>query len=153
MRVGNYVDPFFMDFFSLGYFGLFFASFLSATVVPFSSEGILLLFLSATYSPISCLFVATIGNSLGGITNYLIGSLGNPLWLKRFGINENKVASFEKRIQKFGFWLAFFSWVPIIGDPLTIALGFFKVPFWKVLILLIIGKFLRYFILVLPWVW
>jgi membrane protein YqaA with SNARE-associated domain len=75
------------------------------------------------------------------------------MWLKRFGINENKLGSFEKRIQKFGFWLAFFSWVPIIGDPMTIALGFFKVPFWKVLILLILGKFLRYFILVLPWVW
>ena len=153
MRVGNYVDPFFMDFFSLGYFGLFFASFLSATIVPFTSEGILLLFLGAAYNPILCLFCATVGNSLGGITNYIIGSFGNPLWLKRFGINENKLASFEKRIQKFGFWLAFFSWVPIIGDPMTIALGFFKVPFWKVLILLILGKFLRYFILVLPWVW
>lgn len=139
-----------MDFFSLGYLGLFLAAFLSATIIPFTSEGILLLLLSQNYDPWLCLTLATIGNSLGGLTNYAIGSFGNPLWLKRFGVSEIKLLSFEKRVQKHGYWLAFFSWVPFIGDPLTIALGFFRVPFWRVCFLLVLGKFLRYLVLILP---
>lgn len=139
-----------MDFFSLGYFGLFLAAFLSATIIPFTSEGILLLLLSQDFDPWTCLFLATTGNSLGGLTNYAIGSFGNPLWLKRFGVSEFKIRSFETRVQKHGYWLAFFSWVPFIGDPLTIALGFFKVPFWRVTFLLVLGKFLRYLVLILP---
>lgn len=139
-----------MDFISLGYLGLFLAAFLSATIIPFTSEGILLLLLSQDYDPWLCLVLATIGNSLGGITNYFIGLLGNPLWLKRFGVNEKKLFGFEKRVQKHAYWLAFFSWVPFIGDPLTIALGFFRVPFWKVTFLIVLGKFLRYLVLVLP---
>lgn len=139
-----------MDLISLGYIGLFIAAFLSATILPMASEGVLLILLYQGYDPIGCLFIATIGNSLGGITNYWIGILGNPLWLKRFGLKENRLISFEKRIQKYGYWLAFFSWVPFIGDPLTIALGFFRVPFWKVAVLLVLGKFLRYLVFVIP---
>jgi membrane protein YqaA with SNARE-associated domain len=76
--------------------------------------------------------------------------LGNPLWFKRFGVKEEKLISFELRIQKYGYWLAFFSWLPFIGDPMTIALGFFRVPFWKVTFLIVLGKFLRYLVLILP---
>lgn len=133
-----------MDYISLGYFGLFAASFLSATILPMSSEGILLLMLSSNYDPLTCLIIATAGNSLGGITNYGIGILGNPNWLKRLGVNEEKLYSFEARIKRHGYFLAFLSWVPFIGDPLTIALGFFRVPFWRVLFFLVLGKFLRY---------
>jgi len=141
-----------MDLISLGYFGLFFAAFLSATILPMSSEGILLLMLSQGFDPWICLLIATVGNSLGGLTNYGIGMLGDPKWFKRFGISEDKLIRFETRIQLYGFWLAFISWVPFIGDPLTVALGFFRVPFNKVLVLLILGKFLRYFVLILPWI-
>lgn len=141
-----------MDLFSLGFFGLFIAAFLSATIIPLSSEGVLLLLLSQNYDPWWCLLIATLGNSLGGLTNYWIGSLGDPLWLKRFGISQQKLASFEKTIQKHGYWLAFISWVPFIGDPLSIALGFFKVSFWRVLILLVVGKFLRYLLIIYPFI-
>jgi len=139
-----------MDLISLGYLGLFLAAFLSATIIPFTSEGILLLLLSQNYDPWLCLTLATIGNSLGGLTNYVIGLFGNPLWLKRFGVSEKKLFSFETRVQKYGYWLAFFSWVPFIGDPLTIALGFFRVRFCRVCFLLVFGKFLRYLVLILP---
>lgn len=115
-----------------------------------SSEGILLLMLSQQYDPISCLMIATIGNSLGGFTNYALGMFGNSLWFKRFGIKEQKLMSFQKRIQKRGYLVAFFSWVPFIGDPMTVALGFFKVPFIPVLFFIVLGKFLRYFVFVLP---
>jgi membrane protein YqaA with SNARE-associated domain len=139
-----------MDFISLGYIGLFLAGFISATILPMNSEGVLLILLSQDFDPWICLLTATVGNSLGGLTNYFLGKLGNPLWFKRFGVKEEKLLSFEHRIQKYGYWLAFFSWVPIIGDPMTIALGFFRVPFWKVTFLIVLGKFLRYLVLVLP---
>lgn len=140
-----------MDLISLGYLGLFLAAFLSATILPMSSEGILLLMLSQGFDPILCLILATIGNTLGGLTNYWLGMLGDPKWFARLGIKEEKLLTFEQRVRRYGFWLAFFSWVPFIGDPLTVALGFFRVPFRKVLILLILGKFIRYFVLILPW--
>lgn len=106
--------------------------------------------LSQGVDPTSCLIVATIGNSLGGLTNYGLGMFGNTLWLKRFGVKKEKLMTFQNRIQKHGYLIAFFSWVPFIGDPMTIALGFFKVPFIPVLTFIIIGKFLRYLVLVLP---
>jgi membrane protein YqaA with SNARE-associated domain len=133
-----------MDYFSIGFTGLFLITFLSATILPFSSELFLLLMLSKGFDPTTCLVVATIGNSLGGITNYGIGRLGKLKWLNKTGVSEEKLETYSISIQKYGSWLAFLSWIPIIGDPLVIALGYFRVPFIRVLILLIAGKFLRY---------
>ena len=139
-----------MDFISIGSSGLFFAGYLSATILPMNSEAFIFLMLSQDYDPLTCILVATIGNSLGGLTNYFLGLLGNPKWLKRIGITEEKILSFEVRVQKYGYWLAFFSWVPFIGDPMTMALGFFRVSFWRVALLVILGKFLRYLVLAFP---
>lgn len=139
-----------MEYILLAYFGLFVVCFLSSTILPMTSAGALLLMLSQQYDPLNCLLVATIGNSLGGLTNYGIGLLGNPLWFKRFGINEAKLLTFEHRIQKRGYLLAFLSWIPFIGDPLTVGLGFFRVPFIPVLLFLVLGKFLRYLVFVIP---
>ena len=139
-----------MDFISIGYSGLFLAGFLSATILPMNSEAVILLMLSQDFDPWICILVATIGNSLGGLTNYFLGILGNPKWLKRIGITEEKILTFEVRVQKYGYWLAFFSWVPFIGDPMTVALGFFRVSFWRVALLVILGKFLRYLVLAFP---
>jgi membrane protein YqaA with SNARE-associated domain len=88
--------------------------------------------------------VATVGNSLGGLTNYWIGSLGQLKWLSRLGLSEKRLSELEAKIKKYGYWLAFFSWVPFIGDPMTIALGYFRVSFWRVTALVVLGKFLRY---------
>jgi membrane protein YqaA with SNARE-associated domain len=139
-----------MDFISIGYSGLFLAGFLSATILPMNSEAVILLMLSQDFHPWTCILIATIGNSLGGLTNYFLGLLGNPKWLKRIRISEEKIQSFEGRVQKYGYWLAFFSWVPFIGDPMTVALGFFRVSFWRVAFLVILGKFLRYLVLAFP---
>lgn len=137
-----------MDLFEAGYIGLFLASFLSATIIPLSSEGILILMLYQGFNPIGCLAVATTGNSLGSFTNLLIGRLGNPLWLKRFGMSEKRLIKFQDKIQKYGFWLGLISWIPLIGDPLTIALGFFRVSLWKVMVLVVLGKLVRYLLII-----
>ena len=130
-----------MDFIALGYVGLFLAGFLSSTILPMNSEGVLLILLAQDFDPWTCFVVATIGNSLGGLTNYWIGSLGQLKWLSRFGMSEERLSELEFKVKKYGFWLAFFSWVPFIGDPMTIALGYFRVPFWRVTPLIILGKF------------
>lgn len=137
-----------MDYFSLGFTGLFLITFLSATILTFPSEFFLILMLSNGFDPVTCLIVATIGNSLGSLTNYGIGRLGNPNWLKRIGMNEAKLEKRKQQIQKYGSWLALISWVPIIGDPLMIALGYFRAPFLKTASLMVISKFLRYLCIV-----
>ena len=133
-----------MDYISLGFLGLFILTFLSATVLPLSSEFFIYLMFANEYDPTICIVIATIGNSLGGFTNYGLGRLGNLNWLKKVGMNQEKIEKHSIRIQKYGSWLAFFSWVPFIGDPLLVALGYFRSPFLKVAILTVIGKFLRY---------
>ena len=137
-----------MDLITIGFSGLFIITFLSATIIPLSSEVLLVLMLSKGYNPVSCLIVATIGNSLGGLTNYWIGRLGNPNWLKKTGITDEKLTKYNQSISKYGSWLALLSWVPIIGDPLVICLGYFRVSFLKVSFLIFLGKFLRYFFIV-----
>ena len=137
-----------MDTISLGFTGLFLLTFLSATILPILSEAFLLAMLAKGFDPMTCLTIATIGNSLGGITNYGIGKLGNLKWLQKLGINELKLQKYNPKIAKYGSWLALISWIPVIGDPLVIGLGFFRVSFTKVLILLVLGKFLRYLLIV-----
>ena len=137
-----------MDTISLGFTGLFLLTFLSATILPILSEAFLVAMLAKDFDPMTCLTIATIGNSLGGITNYGIGKLGNPKWLQKLGINELKLQKYNRNIAKYGSWLALLSWIPVIGDPLVIGLGFFRVSFTKVLILLVLGKFLRYLLIV-----
>lgn len=141
-----------MDYISLGFSGLFLITFLSATILPLSSEFFLLLMLANGYDPTLCLFTATLGNSLGGLTNYGIGRLGNLKWLHRVGMDETKIQKHASRIHKYGSWLAFFSWIPFIGDAIIVALGFFRSPFIKVTILLVLGKFLRYLVIYLFYV-
>lgn len=140
-----------MDYINFGYLGLFLACFLSATILPLTSEGVLLLFLAASFDPITCLFVATTGNSLGGLTNYGLGMLGKPNALRKIYKNPERYNQMVSNVDKYGYWLGLISWVPFIGDPLTVALGFFRVRFIPFLLLMILAKFLRYFLLIFIW--
>lgn len=129
------------------YSSLFLSTFLSATLLPLSSEA-LVSYCFYTYDrPILILFVATFGNSLGGLTNYWVGTLGQPKWLERFGLCKTKRIKLEQHVQRYGIWLAWFSWLPFIGDPLLVALGFFRTNFWWSTLFMVIGKFIRYFVI------
>ena len=140
-----------MDYLELGYIGLFLICFLSATILPFASEGVLILFLATGFDPLICLVIASLGNIIGGLTNYWLGLLGNPESLKK---RFKKPESFERlksAINKYGYWLGLLSWTPILGDPLTIALGFFRVRFWPFFILMSLGKIARYAVIIFIW--
>ncbi len=126
------------------YLGLFSSCFLSATIIPVASEIGLAIIISQGYSPVIAVLVATAGNSLGGLTNYLLGMVGNPKWLQKTKLSEEKISKYSFYINKYGSILALLSWVPIIGDPLLIVLGFLRVRFIPVLLFMILGKLVRY---------
>ncbi len=139
-----------MELLDLGLLGLFVGAFLSATILPFSSDILLYGALEAGFPFIPCLIIATIGNLLGGLTNYYIGYKSHTNKLeKRFKLNKNKLDRWEKRLSKWGVYLGLISWVPIIGDPMVVALGFFRVKFIPLAIMMLIGKFIRYIAIII----
>jgi membrane protein YqaA with SNARE-associated domain len=140
-----------MGYLEFGYFGLFVICFLAATILPLTSEGILLLFLASGFDPMTSLIVATIGNSLGGVTNYLLGLIGSPKRIHSLFKNKNRRAQFETLVERYGYLLGLISWLPIVGDPLTILLGFFRVRFVPFLILMVSAKLLRYYVIIFIW--
>ena len=131
---------------SYGIWGLFLGSFLAATVVPFSSDALYAAILALTKNPVGCLIFATLGNWLGGLTSYIIGWFGKWEWIEKwFHISHVKIARQHFRINRYGAYLALFSWVPFIGDIFAIALGFFRIAPFKSAIFMLIGKFVRFF--------
>jgi len=71
-----------MDYVELGYFGLFIATFLAATIVPFSSEIVLAGMLAAGFDGFGILAVATVGNTMGGMSSFYLGYLGKWRWIE-----------------------------------------------------------------------
>ncbi|MFR3216390.1 MAG: YqaA family protein [Dysgonomonas mossii] len=130
-----------------GYLGLFIGAFLAATVLPFSSEILVTGLLLAGASPVYIFLSATFGNWLGSLTSYGIGWLGKWEWIEKWlRISPEKIKQQQVRIEKYDSLLAFFVWLPIIGDVFALALGFYKVNFIKCCVFILVGKSLRYFI-------
>jgi membrane protein YqaA with SNARE-associated domain len=136
----------------LGIPGMFLAGLLAGTVVPFSSEVVLLALLAIGIDPLSLLIAGTIGNWIGGMTTYWIGWLGKTKWLEKyFGVSHQKLLNFENRLNKWGAYWAILSWVPIAGNIITAALGFFKAPKYGVAFWMFVGKVGRYAVLILSY--
>lgn len=134
-----------MSLVDLGYFGLMIAAFLAATVVPFSSEAVFTALLYGGLSPWWLVFWATIGNTLGGMTCYWLGSLGKIEWIEKWlKIKKEKIDKISVKFHKYGDWLAFFSFLPGIGDIIAVAAGFMRCRWWIVLVSMAIGKLARY---------
>ncbi|MDQ3190793.1 MAG: DedA family protein [Bacteroidota bacterium] len=135
-------------FFEYGLWGLFFASFLAATILPFSSEAILAVMIAAGFDLYTCLWIATAGNWLGGMSCYYLGYLGKWEWIENLlKIKPEKIKNIKIKLDKYGSLMAFFTWLPIVGDPLAVGLGLIKSNLIMVSIFMFIGKLMRYFIL------
>ncbi|MCU7799589.1 MAG: DedA family protein [gamma proteobacterium symbiont of Lucinoma myriamae] len=129
---------------------LFFSGFTSATLLPGSSEALFLYMLSEqTYNTSLLILFAGIGNSLGGMTNWLLGLLiRKGVYKKKQKTQESKSYNkAEKLLQNYGAPVLFFSFLPIIGDPLCVVSGFVKISWLKALVFISAGKFFRYFML------
>ena len=132
--------------FEFGYWGLLLGSFLAATVLPFSSEALLILMIShGGYNIYNIITIATIGNWLGGMSCYYLGFLGNwKLAEKYLKIKEEKILKLKKWLDKYGSMMAWLCWLPIVGDPLALGLGFIRSNVFLVSIYMFFGKLLRY---------
>ena len=128
------------------YLSLFFISFLAATVLPFSSELTLAgLISTSNYDNLLLLVVASFGNVLGSVVNWVLGYYSRNLTIKKwFPFKEAQIERSSKWFSKFGKWSLLFAWVPIIGDPLTLVAGLLRVRFLDFIILVAIGKVSRY---------
>ena len=131
------------------YLSLFAISFLAATILPFSSELTLAgLIATSNYDNLLLLIVASFGNVLGSVVNWVLGFYSRNLTTKKwFPFKETQIENSSKWFNKLGKWSLLFAWVPVIGDPLTLAAGLLRVKFIEFVILVTIGKFSRYFLI------
>lgn len=130
------------------YLGLFVVSFLAATLLPGGSEIALTTALASTDNSVILLIaIATIGNVLGSMVNWVLGRYFNHLkdrsW---YPIKPDQMGRAEQWYQKYGRWSLLLSWAPIIGDPLTLISGMFREPLISFVILVTIAKLTRYLV-------
>jgi membrane protein YqaA with SNARE-associated domain len=130
----------------LFYSGLFASAFLAATILPAQSEAGLAALLSMGELSIFWLItIASIGNILGAVVNWFLGRHLEKLKSRKwFPVNEIQITHATRWFQKFGVWSLLLSWVPLIGDPVTLAAGFFGVRLGLFLTLVSIAKIGRY---------
>ena len=132
------------------YSSLFLSSFLAATLIPAQSEAILSFQLASNKEDlIYLILLATSGNVLGALVNWYLGKfLIHYKEKKWFPIKADKLEKGEKFYKKYGRVSLLLSWMPIIGDPITLVAGILKEPLWSFLILVTIAKGLRYIFVV-----
>lgn len=131
----------------LGYFALFAACFLAATILPFSSEVMVSAMLAADFNPCYTLLVATTGNWLGGLSSYWIGRLGKWEWIEKYlRIKSSSLEKIQQKIKGKEGWIAIFCWLPGVGDPLAVLLGLLKTRFFSTAFWMLIGKASRFIV-------
>lgn len=137
-----YLCPMWID---LGYLGLFLASFLAATILPFSSEFVLSGILAAGGDPVLSLATATLGNWLGGLTSFWIGWIGKFEWIEKYlRIPQSKLERWHRKVEGKEWWISLFCWLPGVGDIIAVILGLLKSNFWVSATGMLVGKALRY---------
>jgi len=131
------------------YLSLFVISFLAATILPFSSELTLAgLIATSSYDNLLLLIVASLGNILGSVVNWILGFYSRNLSKKKwFPFKDQQIEQSTSWFNRFGKWSLLLAWVPIIGDPLTLAAGLLRVKFIEFLTFVAIGKVGRYFLI------
>lgn len=136
------IIPFLIEY---GALGMFIAGFLSGSILPFSSEVVLVGLLAGGANVWGLVIWGTIGNSLGSYVNYLIGTLGKEEWITKYtGVSPDKLQRGMKYVHKYGAWAGLFSWVPVIGELITVAMGYLRINQLASVATIVIGKFLRY---------
>jgi len=129
------------------------SAFLSATLLPGSSEAVLVgLLATGTGQPVQLVAAASLGNVAGATTNWLLGRFFSGYqdrpW---FPISRDAGVRARRWFDRYGAWSLLFSWVPVIGDPLTVIAGILRVDLPRFLLLVSIGKVARYAMIVLVW--
>ena len=132
-----------------GYIGMFISALLAGSVLPFNSEVVIGALKVAGLDPWWLLISGTVGNVLGGLFNYWIGTFGRMDWIEKYlHIKEEKIIRAQKFMARRGALIAFFAFGPIIGSAITVALGLMRANIPVTTVSMTAGKFLRYAIIV-----
>ncbi|MFY0992760.1 YqaA family protein [Halomonas sp. C05BenzN] len=129
---------------------LFLVALVSATLLPGGSE-VWLARLWCLGEPIVMLWlVATSGNTLGSLVNVWMGRYARRFQDRRwFPASREGLARAERWYFRFGEWSLLASWAPVIGDPLTVLAGIFRLPWWRAILLITLAKGTRYAVVLL----
>ncbi len=130
---------------------LFVTAFLAATIFPMQSEVLLVAYLlKSELSLILLLLFASVGNILGSCVNWFLGrGIERFKYKKYFPVKEKALIRAQNFYNRYGVWTLLLSWVPFIGDPLTIVAGVMKTPFPVFLGIVTIAKTGRYIFVIL----
>lgn len=127
-----------------GYWGLFLSALIAGSIFPMSSEAVMVGLIALGLHPLGCVVAATLGNTLGGMTCYWIGTLGKTEWIQRLGIKEEQLAKATRFLGGRGAWMAFFSFLPTIGEAIAVALGLMRSNRPITFTAMLLGKAVRY---------
>ena len=133
------------------YPALFLAAFAAATLLPAQSEALLVgLLLGGQHSPWLLLLVASAGNVLGSLLNWWLGGCAECFRQRRwFPVSDRRLEQARQFYRRYGRWSLLLSWVPVIGDPLTVVAGVMREPWWSFLAIVTLAKVGRYLALLL----
>ncbi|MEP3786235.1 YqaA family protein [Ascidiaceihabitans sp.] len=141
----------------IAYTTLFASALIAATILPLQSEAVLVALMLDGMRPVAVLLmVATFGNVLGAVVNWGLGRFLVRFKDRRwFPASQDRLQQAERWYRRYGLWSLLASWVPFIGDPITVIAGVLRAPFWPFLILVTVAKAGRYLVLAavtLAWV-
>ena len=133
-----------------GPLGMFIAAFLAGSILPFSSETVMIALLAIGVDPLVLLLTAALGNTLGGITCYGIGRMASPDWVQRtFRIKEKRMQQAHVLVSRWGALMGLFCWVPILGDAILVTLGMLRSNPVATNLMMFLGRTIRYAIVLL----
>lgn len=128
-----------------GYVGLFLSAFVAGSVVPFSSEAVMVVLIEMGLNEWGCLAAATAGNTLGGMTCYWIGMVGRREWVTRYlRVSDEKLARAERFLAGRGAVMGFFAFLPYVGEAIAVVLGLMRSNMLLTFSSMTLGKALRY---------
>lgn len=123
---------------------------MAATLIPMSSDVQLVALLTTGADPVVAVAAATAGNWLGGMLGYGMGRLGKLRWLR---MSEEKIERQRARVERWGSWAAFFTWLPLVGDVMAVALGVYRVSWVRTAAFMLLGKGGRYILWAILYYW
>lgn len=137
----------------MAYLLLFLSALGAATLLPLQSEAVLLgLLIQEQHSVMALIAVASLGNILGSCVNWWLGLKIEQYKDKRwFPVSESKLQQAQQIYRKYGFWSLLLSWVPVIGDPITLIAGLMKENFARFLLMVSVAKIGRYLFIYLAY--
>ena len=135
---------------SYGPWGMFLSAFLAGSILPFSSEAIMVALLALGGSPWLLLLTASVGNTLGGVSCYCVGRIASPEWLQRtFRIKDKHMQRARALVSRWGVWMGFLCWVPVLGDAILVTLGIMRSHPLATNVTMLVGRTLRYAVVLL----